>query len=63
MSKSCIFIQESELKAISQKEIVTFINSKVSKYTTNPEEMNKMMKATNLQLLPYSELFFRLPYL
>ena len=30
----------------SQKEIVTFINIKVSKGTTNPDEMNKMMKAT-----------------
>lgn len=31
---------------ISQKEIITFINIKVSKGTTNPDEMDKMMKAT-----------------
>jgi len=28
------------------KEIVTFVNIKVSKGTTNPDEMNRMMKAT-----------------
>ncbi len=31
---------------ISNKEIVTFINIKVSKGTTNPAEMDKMIKAT-----------------
>jgi len=30
----------------SKKEIVTFVNIKVSKGTTNAEEMKKMMKAT-----------------
>ena len=30
----------------SNNEIVTFVNIKVSKGTTNPEEINKMMKAT-----------------
>lgn len=29
-----------------EKEIVTFVNIKVSKGTTNPDEMNRMMKAT-----------------
>ncbi len=29
-----------------KNEIVTFVNIKVSKGTTNPEEINKMMKAT-----------------
>jgi len=31
-------------EAMSKKEIVTFVNIKVSKGTTNPDEMNKMMK-------------------
>jgi len=31
---------------ISEKPIVTFVNIKVSKGTTNPEEINKMMVAT-----------------
>lgn len=30
----------------SNKEIVTFVNIKVSKGTTNPDEMNRMMSAT-----------------
>jgi len=30
----------------SEKEIVTFVNIKVSKGTTNPDEINRMMKAT-----------------
>lgn len=30
----------------SEKKIVTFVNIKVSKGTTNPEEMNRMMNAT-----------------
>lgn len=30
----------------SNQEIVTFVNIKVSKGTTNPEEMSRMMKAT-----------------
>ena len=30
----------------SNKEIVTFVNIKVSKGTTNPDEMHKMMAAT-----------------
>lgn len=30
----------------SKKEIVTFVNIKVSKGTTNPDEISKMMKAT-----------------
>lgn len=30
----------------SEKKIVTFVNIKVSKGTTNPDEMDKMMKAT-----------------
>lgn len=33
-------------ETISRKEIVTFVNIKVSKGTTNPDEMSKMMKAT-----------------
>ena len=30
----------------SEKNIVTFVNIKVSKGTTNPDEMDRMMKAT-----------------
>jgi 4-oxalocrotonate tautomerase len=30
----------------SPKDIVTFVNIKVSKGTTNPDEINKMMSAT-----------------
>lgn len=45
--------------AVSKNEIVTYINIKVSKGTTNPKEMDRMMKATKeliIKILGSSEM-------